>query len=118
FFELKNIHVVLRQGCGIHCADRKVLDPARSFLFRLCKYSHQLLFTRLGNIENVSFRVMAAVINEGSTGRAFNSANGGIFFLDSFEHFANVIDRYAEMIKTARIPWTALVESNANVAIA
>src|SRR5262249_31673924 len=40
------------------------------------------------------------------------------FFLDSFEHSPNVIDRHAEMIKAARIARTTLVESNTNVAVA
>src|SRR5215475_14922865 len=94
-----------------------MLDMARSLVFHLCKYSHELLFTRFRDVENISFRVVTAVIDEWATSRPFHSPNRGIFFLDSFEHFPDVIDRHAEMIKTARIAWTTLVESNTNVTV-
>jgi hypothetical protein len=73
-----------------------MLDVARSLVFSLCKYSHEVLFTSFRNVENISFRVVTAVIDEWPAGRPFHRPNRRIFFLDSFEHFPDVTDRHTE----------------------
>jgi hypothetical protein len=61
---------------------------------------------------------VAAVVNEGPTRRSFHGPNGWILSFDSLERFPDVIDHHAEVIESARVPGTALVESNTDVAIA
>src|SRR4029079_18931272 len=116
--EFKDIHVKLRQRCRIHRPNRKVLYAARPRVFRVGKYPDELFLPRFSDVENISFRIVAAVIDKRSTRGPFHRANGRILFLDSLEHLANIVDRHPEMIEPARISWATLIEGNADVAIA
>ena len=82
------------------------------------EYANHLLFPWFGDIENISFRIVTAVIDKGTARRTFDTTDGRIFFLDSVKYAPDVIDGHAEMIEPARIAGTALVERHADVAVA
>ncbi len=52
-----------------------MFDVARSFVFRLAEDPDHLLFSWFCDIENVSFRIMTAVIDKRPTGRAFDTTD-------------------------------------------